>query len=190
MPLSRCGSVSARFSVWFSRVSASPNSLTRRGQDFEAAGIVRRELLLRRAPGTAMRGASIPLRSGSAIRFESRKRQDRLCRESLDASGLCAFVAHLKRPAIIRWMTRNRSPSSSQTSRLPSRRSARTFLPLALIDRRIERADEKRTGDANPIEPLPDDARLAAHAGRARYQEVQARSSYWALRIECPACWP
>ena len=44
MPLNKCGSVSARFSVWFSRVNACAELLDGRREDFEAAGIVRREL--------------------------------------------------------------------------------------------------------------------------------------------------
>ena len=56
-------------------------------------------------------------------------------------------------------MTRNRSPSSAQTSRLPSRRSATTVRPCACVDRRIERADQERAGEPDAIEPLTDDAR-------------------------------
>ena len=45
------------------------------------------------------------------------------------------------------------------TSRLPRRRSADDLLAVGVIDRRIERANEERAGEADPIEPLPDDAR-------------------------------
>ena len=40
MPLSRCGSVSARLSVWFSRVSALAKLAGGRRQHLEPAGIV------------------------------------------------------------------------------------------------------------------------------------------------------
>ena len=39
MPLNRCGSVSARLSVWFSRVSAARNCVERRVERLDAAGI-------------------------------------------------------------------------------------------------------------------------------------------------------
>ena len=41
MPLKRCGSVSARFSVWFSRRSAAANASQVGVEHLEAAGIVR-----------------------------------------------------------------------------------------------------------------------------------------------------
>ena len=68
MPLKRCGSVSARLSVWFSRVSRSAKTRQADVQDFEAAGIERREVRPRRATtcSDACRRASLP-RSGSSV---------------------------------------------------------------------------------------------------------------------------
>ena len=63
------------------------------------------------------------------------------------------------RPAIIRWRTRNRSPSRARTIRLPSRSHAGDDGVGDGRERRLDAAHEERRGDLHAVESAPDDAR-------------------------------
>ena len=72
MPEKSRGSVSARFSVWFSRVRAARNARQVRVEHLEAAAIEVRESASPRARGGARRASSCSPRSGGACRPGSR----------------------------------------------------------------------------------------------------------------------
>ena len=64
---------------------------------------------------------------------------------------------HRNLPAIIRWMTTNRSSSRSQTTRLPRRRRPRTRRPSTRLIGRRHRSEQEGADDPYPLERLPDD---------------------------------
>ncbi len=125
MPLKRRGSVSARLSVWFSRRSASTN----------AARVA--------SSGSSPPRANCPspvsprTRWSEARFFELASVISSVPVEKSNAASptlpgtFAPRAPQRKRPAIIKWKTRNRSPSSPSTIRLPMRRSSRTVRPSA-----------------------------------------------------------
>ena len=110
MPLKMCGSVSARFSVWFSRRSAAANVVDvccpaprgRRGRARRARRVPAHDV--QRRPALASRP-----RSGAACPRRSRGPAGPPCRAP---AAPAAFQRN--RPAIIRCTTRKRSPSSAE----------------------------------------------------------------------------
>ena len=85
---------------------------------------------------------------------------------------------HRNRPEIIRWMTTNRSASSSQTMRLPRRRSANTRRPSRLA---MYRRSPIAAGRGWRSAPGPASARRCgdgARAGTARRRGVRATSAF------------
>ena len=112
-----------------------------RRQHFEAAGIVRRELPLRRAPDTATRGASIPLRSGSASPLSKSK-----CGETDLAGNLGAGRSrNLKRPG-----DHQVDDQEQIVFELPDQPLAKPAQPDDLLavgaDRSADRRSERGTG--------------------------------------------
>ena len=123
-------------------------------QHFQAAGIVRRELVARRARGKATRGASSRLRSGSAIRYRSR-----MPRRPTLPGIFAPRSSQRKRPAIIRWMTEKQLAFELPDQALAQSSQIDDGLAVCLIDGRIDRPNEKGTGEPNPLEPAARDAR-------------------------------
>jgi hypothetical protein len=119
-------------------------------EHLEAAGIVLRE---RRAPGRRERRAA--LRAGFG---EDQRPGVEVDRQQTDlARTLVPGPSSGTGPAIIRWMTRNSSPSSSMTMRLPSRDTP-TTAALGRRQRRLDRPQQKRrrqTDGANRLADYP-----------------------------------
>ncbi len=155
MPLKRCGSVSARFSVWFSRRRRAGERRRVDRHHVDAAGIERvqrglaRDDVQRRAPLAAGFGEI----ERAVVELERRERVARLpC--VAPASRQC------RRPAIIRCRTRKRSPSSPMTMRLPSRRRL-VHAPAGRVrDRRHGGAQQERVLQAHAVQDAAFDARL------------------------------
>jgi hypothetical protein len=118
----RVGSVNARLMVWFSRVSASRNwSLVASGTSSPPRSWARSA----RAPATTWIDARFLVPSSVKRRVPVGKSNAASPRRfGMWASG----SRHRSRPAIIRWITSDRSPSSAITMRWLRRLTARTFL--------------------------------------------------------------
>ena len=120
MPEKIVGSVSARLSVWLSEVSAARNSAS-----VASSGS--------RPPGSCSASAASPRTRWIAARFfvpASVMISVPVLKSSaatpILAGGRAPASFQCSRPAIIRCMTTNRSPSSARTIRLPSRRTPLT----------------------------------------------------------------
>ena len=164
--------MSARFSVWFSRVRASPNCLDARRQHFEAAGIVRRQLLL--ASHQIQRRA--PLRAG----FGENQRAilEVKCGEADLARDLwtrlvCAFGGPLEAAGDHQVNDEEQVALELPHEPLAKPPEGDDLLAVGLIDRRIEGADEERAGEPDALEPLTDDARL---------KRMQVQLDVWKFR--------
>src|SRR6267143_35341 len=125
IPLNSRGSVSERLSVWFSRSSASRKA---------ASGASSTSI----PPRSIARTASAPRTKCKDARFfvAASVRTSVPYGKSMAASPtlpgtLAPRSSHLRRPAIMRCRTRNRSPSSSSAMRLPMRWMRTTCLPVA-----------------------------------------------------------
>ena len=152
MPLKRCGSVSERLTVWFSRRSAARE---RRGvgvERLEAAGVERVERLLaaHEVERRALFGRGLGEDEGPVGKSNA-------ARPSLPG-GFAPRGFQRRRPAIIRWRTRWRSPSRAKTMRLPMRRTASTRLPSAARSGGSNVRTRNGLDDAHVLERLADDA--------------------------------
>jgi len=128
MPLNRCGSVKARFSVWFSRSSRSRKSILLRRQHVESAGIERGERCgaLHHVQRCAALGAGFSGEDERAVgKFEERP-------GVILPGGLRPSVSHCRRPAIIR-LQHEEELAVQREARcvLPMRDTSRTVRPLA-----------------------------------------------------------
>ena len=123
MPLKRRGSVSARLSVWFSLTSrvanasrsASSTSSPPRSNGCRPASPSTRWIDARRVVPASVR-TSVPVGKSKEA-------------SAILPGALPPAASHRSRPAIIRWMTTNRSRSSASTIRFPMRRRPSTRLP-------------------------------------------------------------
>ncbi len=124
MPLTRRGSVSARFSVRFSRRERLAELRGRLRSGFDTAPIVLSQALL----------SAHDEQARSFLRTGLREHAREPCRKSSAKRSIFRFNGaprsfQCRRPAIIRCSTSRRSSSSSNTIRLPSREKPRTCLP-------------------------------------------------------------
>ena len=184
MPEKSRGSVSARLTVWFSRVSAS----RKRGEIRVRAPRSRRGRAPR-APPRPRRGGARRASSCRPRRARARRRGSRTRRARPRPPTRAPRFLQCSRPATIRCSTRNRSPSSAKTIRLPSRRSATTRRPSASRERRRDRAQQERARRAAPTRALTDDARLergeiapGCRAAPARHRSLQSGRERGPLR--------
>ena len=113
------------------------------GQRGRAAQQVHRGPLLRRRLGQQQR----------AVREVERRQADL-------AGDRRALFFQRKRPAIIRWIVRNRSSSSSKMRRLPSRRKPEHALALGGFQRRIGGAQHERARQPDVLQRLAHDVAL------------------------------
>ena len=125
MPLKSRGSVSARFNVWFSSVN-------------RAANVPRSAAGTSSPPGSMAASAASPwTRCSDARRFVPASVNASIPDGNASLARVIRFGGappasnHRSRPAIMRWNTRNRSPSRTRMMRLPMRRTSRTRLPSA-----------------------------------------------------------
>ena len=126
MPLKSCGMVRARLRVWFSAASRAPKA-------------ARSAVITSIPPGSIAASASRPWSRWSEARRcvpASVSSKVPAVSNSNSASairpgGLLPGASHLRRPAIIRWITRKSSPSSARTIRLARRSTPSTRLPSA-----------------------------------------------------------
>ena len=124
IPDNKRGSVSERFSVWFSRRSADSNS-----SRVEASGSIPP-----RSNSSSARARWIEARFFVAASVSTSVPEGKSRAASPTFPGIFApRSSHLNRPAIIRWITRNSPPSSMKTIRLPRRRTSSTRRPLATL---------------------------------------------------------
>ena len=156
MPLNRRGSVSARLRVWFSRGAPRGTRRASRVEHLEAAAVERARAPPRRAT-SVQRGALLrcPPRSAAASRPGSRRREADACPGRFGARARC----QCRRPAIIRWSTRKRSPSSAERRSACRSAAAPHPLPVAARERRIDGAQQERAREPDALERLADDAR-------------------------------
>ena len=172
MPLSRCGSVSARFSVWFSRVSASPNcstvdvSTSSPPGSCDASSCFAAHQIQRRAP----------LRSGLG---QDQRSVGEIERGEADlARNLCAPLRRGHLEAAGDHQVNDRGTDRPRAARPAACRAGAARPPSCRwrdrsADRRSGRETDWRCGSARAAARR---CAAAAHAGRARCQEVQARS--------------
>ena len=116
--------MSDRFKVWFSLRSAASN----------CAGVASSGSRPPRRNSSSDRARWIEARflEAASVSASVPPAKSKAARPSLP--GIFAPASsHLKRPAIMRWMTRKRSSESSKTMRLPSRRTSRTRFPTAAL---------------------------------------------------------
>ena len=168
MPLRMCGSVSARFSVWFSARSRAANAVDVGVEHLEPAHVERGER--RRSAHDVKRCAALRARFGQ---------RERAVREIEHASvmrpgGFCSLASQRKRPATIRWITRKRSSSNAMTMRLPSRRTSTTRCFSTADERRVDRAQHERIDDPHAHQRLAGARGRSAHRNRRRRREAQA----------------
>ena len=161
MPLKMCGSVSARLSVWFSRVRRRRRLGSDGVEHVEAAGIERRELRRRQRS----RGATPARLQPASVRnrrpvSESRTRRARSCPGSR-APGDRASAAGRRSSG---GATRKRSAFERDHDALADAAQTDHDAPFGIADGRERRADEEGVGDAEPFE------RLVQHARRERFQ--------------------
>ena len=151
MPLKRRGSVSARFSVWF--------SATRR-----AANASRVAAITSIPPASSAASAARPATTCSeARRLLARLGEEQACRRrTRRRRARCGAVvlpgaSQRRRPAIIRWTTTNSSPSKAKTMRLPRRSTPATRWPSTALIGGVTDAQQERMADADALEAVADD---------------------------------
>ena len=140
MPLKRCGSVSARLSVWFSRVSAARKCL----EASSRSGRCRPDRAPRSAASPRTSVSDARLRVPASVKIERAGRETRRSRARPAASSSRPAPRQCRRPAIMRWITAKSSSPRSSTMRLPMRRTPSTVRPDDRIERRIEAAQHER----------------------------------------------
>ena len=153
MPLKRCGSVSARFSVWFSR--AQRRCELRPASTLEA---------LRAPPGSSAASAASPrttcserLLARSGLGEQQRTVGEIERREADLRRNRRARSRQRRRPAIIRCMTRNRSSSSVRHDALADAARPRDRLALdsaPAADRRCGRRTDCCTRTRSSGRPI------------------------------------
>ena len=101
-----------------------------------------------------MRGAWCPASVNASVPLANSKSAS-----VIRAGGFASRASQRNRPAIIRCRTRNHSPSSARTRRLPRRRTSTTRLPATSDDRRHGRAQHERIENPRAFEALRAHAR-------------------------------
>ena len=194
MPEKSVGSVSARFSVWFSLVRRAANASRDRLEHLEAAGVERGERLAPRDephPRALLR-ARLGEEERPGVEVEGEE-------TDLLWNGTAASPAfHRSRPAIMRWRTRKRSVllrttrtiGASRAGRPPRRRSA-----LDVGQRRRHRPQDERAREpdlpqrlalqeAVEVLDVDGDIRKFGHSGQNRPHDRPLPESRDRRRIE------
>ena len=148
MPLKRCGSVSARLSVWFSRVSRSANAGSVGVEHFEPAGIERGEARRSRARGASTPALRALLGEDQRAGREVERRQADLARDGrapLPPAQPSGDHQVQDEEQVCR-RARRRSVCPSAAARRPA--------SLDRGDGRLDRAHQERIPEPQPLERL------------------------------------
>ena len=143
--------------------------------DLEAAAIERCE------PGLALHDVQRRPPLGARLGEHQRPRQPKSNAASPIRPGSGAPAGRrCRRPAIIRWMTRNSAPSSSRTMRLPSPPHADELPPEGRAQGRLGGAEEEGAAEADVLQGGP--AKEAPPGARGTPRCRGARASAASLR--------
>ena len=162
MPLNRCGSVSDRFSVWFSRVSAAPKAATVDVRTSMPPGSSAASCCA--SANDEQRGPALRpgLRQQQRADWEIESSETDLAR-NLDPWSLIGVICVICGLPLETAGDHQVNDQEEVVIHLPDDALAETLEPahapaLNRVDRRIDRTDEERARDANTLQPLPDDA--------------------------------
>src|SRR6267154_2377149 len=154
MPLNRCGSVSARLSVCLSAFNLAAKSSSRASRTSSPPGSMAASAA---SPSTRWIEARrfVPASVSSSVALSNSNTASHM-----RPGGFAPLASQRRRPAIIRWSTRNSPPSSSKTMRLPIRRRPKTFLPSAdamggFTLRRTKGLRSRKRVNVRPVRRVP-----------------------------------
>ena len=153
MPLNRCGSVSARFSVWFSRVSALVKLLERGVERLDAAGIERAQRRL----------AAHQLQRRALLRARLGEEQRAVLEDERGEHQLRPHPRFLARLAPAQAARDHQVDDEKQIvvegedDALADAAHAADDRAVDRVDRRIDRAEDERAVEREPLEAAADD---------------------------------